>query len=116
MPRPGSPLLLRISRRPVGAAFVASPRGKGARHLTVLNVRHGVRMGRRASALLDEGVRMRVVGLRWLMPLPVDDMVREANATGRVLVVDETKHGGGVGEGIVTAGRAGLRRPDHPGG
>ena len=53
--------------------------------------------------LADEGVRMRVVGLRWLMPLPVDDVVRGAGATGRVLVVDETKHGCGVGERIVTA-------------
>jgi 2-oxoisovalerate dehydrogenase E1 component len=30
-------------------------------------------------------------------------MLREAQATGRVLVVDETRHTGGVGEGIVTA-------------
>jgi 2-oxoisovalerate dehydrogenase E1 component len=58
----------------------------------------------RAMALLaDEGVRMRVVDPRWLMPLPIDDMVREANATGWVLVVDETRHSGGVGDGIVTA-------------
>jgi 2-oxoisovalerate dehydrogenase E1 component len=46
---------------------------------------------------------MRVVGLHWLMPLPIDDMVGEADATGQVLVVDEIRHGGGVGEGIVTA-------------
>ena len=36
------------------------------------------------------------------MPLPIDDMVREADATGRVRVVDETRHGGGVGGAIVT--------------
>jgi 2-oxoisovalerate dehydrogenase E1 component len=29
--------------------------------------------------------------------------VREANATGRVLVVDETRSCGGVAEGVVTA-------------
>ena len=73
-------------------------------HLTVLTFGNGVRMSMRASALLaDEGVRMRVVGLRGLMPLPIDDVVREADTTGRVLVVDETQHGGGIGEGIVTA-------------
>jgi 2-oxoisovalerate dehydrogenase E1 component len=61
-------------------------------------------MSMRAAALLaDEGIGMRVVDLRWLMPLPVEDMIREANVTDRVLVVDETRHGGGVGEGIVTA-------------
>ncbi|HEX9230697.1 MAG TPA: transketolase C-terminal domain-containing protein, partial [Jatrophihabitantaceae bacterium] len=85
---------------PIGSART---HGNG-KHLTVLTFGNGVRMSMRASALLaDEGIGMRVVDLRWLMPLPVDDMVREANATGRVLVVDETRHSGGVGEGIVTA-------------
>ena len=36
-------------------------------------------------------------------PLPVDDLLREAAATGRVLVADETRHSGGVGEGVITA-------------
>ncbi|MGY4785549.1 transketolase C-terminal domain-containing protein, partial [Rhodococcus opacus] len=40
---------------------------------------------------------------RWLAPLPVHDILREANATGRVLVVDETRSSGGVAEGVVTA-------------
>ena len=46
---------------------------------------------------------MRVVDLRWLSPLPVADLVREAGATGRVLVVDETRRSGGVGEGVLAA-------------
>ena len=41
--------------------------------------------------------------LRWLAPLPVADMVREAAATGRVLVVDETRRSGGVSEGVLAA-------------
>ncbi|HEY3713771.1 MAG TPA: thiamine pyrophosphate-dependent enzyme [Jatrophihabitantaceae bacterium] len=73
-------------------------------HVTVLTFGNGLRMSLRVAALLaDEGIRLRVVDLRWLMPLPVDDILREANATGRVLVVDETRHSGGAGEGIVTA-------------
>jgi len=36
-------------------------------------------------------------------PLPVEDLLREAGATGRVLVVDETRRTGGVSEGVVTA-------------
>jgi 2-oxoisovalerate dehydrogenase E1 component len=43
------------------------------------------------------------VDLRWIAPLPVEDVLREAAATGRALVVDETRHSGGVGEGVVTA-------------
>jgi len=72
--------------------------------VTVLTFGNGLRMSLRVAALLaDEGTRLRVVDLRWLMPLPVEDILREADATGRVLVVDETRHSGGVGEGIVTA-------------
>jgi 2-oxoisovalerate dehydrogenase E1 component len=48
-------------------------------------------------------VRVRVLDLRWLAPLPVDDLLREAGATGRVLVVDETRRTGGVSEGVVAA-------------
>jgi 2-oxoisovalerate dehydrogenase E1 component len=72
--------------------------------VTVLTFGNGLRMSLRVAALLaDEGIRLRVVDLRWLMPLPVADILREAHATGRVVVVDETRHNGGVGEGIVTA-------------
>ena len=49
------------------------------------------------------GISVRVVDLRWLAPLPVEDILREAHATGRVLVVDETRRSGGVSEGVVTA-------------
>ena len=41
--------------------------------------------------------------IRWLAPLPVADIIREAAATGRVLIVDETRRSGGVSEGIVSA-------------
>jgi 2-oxoisovalerate dehydrogenase E1 component len=44
-----------------------------------------------------------VLDLRWLAPLPIEDVLREAAVTGRVLVVDETRQTGGVSEGIVTA-------------
>ncbi|HAP77075.1 MAG TPA: MFS transporter, partial [Acidimicrobiaceae bacterium] len=54
-----------------------------------------------ARRLQQRGFGARVVDLRWVSPLPVHDMVREARATGRVLVVDETRRAGGVGEGVV---------------
>src|SRR4029078_6979627 len=41
------------------------------------------------------------VDLRWLAPLPMEEVLREASATGRTLVVDETRRTGGGGEGIV---------------
>ncbi|MEH0825306.1 MULTISPECIES: transketolase C-terminal domain-containing protein [unclassified Micromonospora] len=87
---------------PIGRARVY---GVGsAEDVTILTFGNGVRMSLRAAAVLaDEGIGTRVVDLRWLAPLPVADIIREASATGRVLVVDETRRSGGVGEGIIAA-------------
>jgi 2-oxoisovalerate dehydrogenase E1 component len=73
-------------------------------HLTIVTFGNGVRMSLRVAARLAErGVGVRVVDLRWLCPLPAADVVREAGATGRVLIVDETRRSGGVGEGVLAA-------------
>ncbi|WP_420883990.1 thiamine pyrophosphate-dependent enzyme [Micromonospora sp. CPCC 205547] len=87
---------------PIGRARVY---GVGsAEDITILTFGNGVRLSLRAAATLaDEGIGSRVVDLRWLAPLPVADIIREASATGRVLVVDETRRSGGVGEGIIAA-------------
>ena len=58
---------------------------------------------RRPARSRERGIDARVVDLRWLAPLPVEDILREASATGRVLVVDETRRTGGVAEGVVAA-------------
>ncbi|WP_109474589.1 thiamine pyrophosphate-dependent enzyme [Ornithinimicrobium cavernae] len=72
--------------------------------LTILTFGNGVPMSLRVAARLEaDGIGTRVVDLRWLRPLPVEDLLREAGATGRVLVVDETRRTGGVSEGVVTA-------------
>ncbi|SIR99231.1 thiamine pyrophosphate-dependent enzyme [Micromonospora avicenniae] len=87
---------------PIGRARVY---GVGsAEDLTIITFGNGVRLSlRAAAALADEGVGTRVVDLRWLAPLPVADIIREASVTGRVLVVDETRRSGGVGEGVIAA-------------
>jgi 2-oxoisovalerate dehydrogenase E1 component len=72
--------------------------------LTMVTFGNGLRMSLRvARRLASQGIGARVVDLRWLAPLPADDVLREARATGRVLVVDETRRSGGVSEGVVTA-------------
>ena len=74
------------------------------RDLTILTFGNGVPMSLRVTRrLADLGIGTRVVDLRWLAPLPVDDVLAEAAATGRVLVVDETRRSGGVSEGVLTA-------------
>ncbi|MGW3147433.1 thiamine pyrophosphate-dependent enzyme [Streptomyces sp. NPDC001177] len=72
--------------------------------LTLVTFANGLPISLRAARRLEQqGIACRVVDLRWLAPLPLDDLLREARATGRVLVVDETRRTGGVSEGVVTA-------------
>ena len=90
-------------RRPMTRIGTARCYGDGT-DLTVLTFGNGLRMSLRAAARLRRaGIGVRVLDLRWLAPLPVADMLRAARATGRVLVVDETRASGGVSEGVVTA-------------
>ncbi len=71
--------------------------------LTIATFGNGLRMSLQTAAVLaEEGIGVRVVDLRWLAPLPVADVVREAEVTGRLLIVDETRRSGGVSEGLVT--------------
>ena len=85
---------------PIGSARV---HGDGT-DLTIVSFGNGVRMSLRvARRLAASGISARVLDLRWIAPLPVDDLLREAASTGRVLVADETRHSGGVGEGVITA-------------
>jgi 2-oxoisovalerate dehydrogenase E1 component len=72
--------------------------------LTIVTFGNGVHMSLRVARRLRRAhVSTRVVDMRWLAPLPIDDILREANATGRVLVVDETRATGGVAEGVLSA-------------
>ncbi|WP_067854781.1 thiamine pyrophosphate-dependent enzyme [Nocardia shimofusensis] len=72
--------------------------------LTIVTFGNGVPMSlRAASRLAHDGIRARILDLRWLAPLPVDDLLHHAAATGRVLVADETRRNGGVSEAICTA-------------
>jgi 2-oxoisovalerate dehydrogenase E1 component len=56
-----------------------------------------------ARTLAAEGISCRVFDLRWLNPLPIEQLVEHAGLLGRVLVVDETRHSGGVGEAVLAA-------------
>jgi 2-oxoisovalerate dehydrogenase E1 component len=86
---------------PLGAARCY---GSG-KDLLIVSFANGLWMSLRVARRLerDHGVACRVLDLRWLAPLPIDDLMREAAATERVLVVDETRRTGGVSEGVITA-------------
>ncbi|MFD1812593.1 thiamine pyrophosphate-dependent enzyme, partial [Rhodococcus gannanensis] len=94
---------------PYPAAGEHVPIGRGRVHrdghdLTIVTFGNGLYLSLRAAkTLMERGIHVRVLDLRWLAPLPVDDLLREANATGRVLVADETRASGGVSEGVLAA-------------
>ncbi|WP_242892337.1 thiamine pyrophosphate-dependent enzyme [Actinomadura litoris] len=87
----------------------AVPLGRARTHggggdLTIATFANGLRMSLRAARRLERrGVRCRVLDLRWLAPLPAADLLREARATGAVLVADETRRTGGVSEAVLAA-------------
>ncbi|GAA4226214.1 thiamine pyrophosphate-dependent enzyme [Actinomadura meridiana] len=90
---------------PGGTVPIGRARTYGdGRDLTIVTFANGLRMSLRAARRLESrGIGCRVVDLRWLAPLPVDDLLREADATGTVLVADETRRTGGVSEAVLTA-------------
>lgn len=73
--------------------------------LTIVTWANGLWMSLRAARKFEAetGKRVRVLDLRWLAPLPVDDIVSAVEATGRVLVVDECRRSGGISEAVFTA-------------
>lgn len=70
----------------------------------IVTYANGVHMSLRAAAeLADEGVRVRVMDLRWIAPLPHDVIRRHAAHVGRVLVVDEARAtAGGIADAVVS--------------
>ncbi|HET8642754.1 MAG TPA: thiamine pyrophosphate-dependent enzyme [Pseudonocardiaceae bacterium] len=91
--RPGSHV-------PIGSARCHGETGGDA--LTIVTFGNGLYLSLRvARRLRSAGLPVRVLDLRWLVPLPMDDVLRHARATGRVLIVDETRRSGGVAEGVM---------------
>lgn len=86
-----------------------------AADLLMVTYGNGVPMALRAARQLaaDDGLAVRVLDLRWLQPLNREQIRRHAAETGRVLVVDESRDSGGVGEAIITA-LAAAGQPARP--
>jgi 2-oxoisovalerate dehydrogenase E1 component len=62
-------------------------------------------MSLRAAREIEKakGWKVRVVDLRWLLPLNEKAIARHAGECARILVVDEGRKSAGVGEGVITA-------------
>ncbi len=87
----------------------AIPLGSGAIYhedatdMTILTFANGTHMSLRAAKILRDkhNIRARVVDLRWLSPLNETFIIEQSLATGNVLVVDEGRRSGSVGEAIL---------------
>ncbi|HXK18422.1 MAG TPA: thiamine pyrophosphate-dependent enzyme [Polyangiaceae bacterium] len=89
---------------PSAGAEYARARVYASENAQLLLITYGNGVGlclRARRALAAAGIAARVLDLRWLVPLPWDDIVREASASGRALVVDESRHSGNVSEALL---------------
>jgi len=89
-----------------GGAHVPIGQGRVARQgddVLIVTWANGLYLSLRAARrLAGRGITCRVFDLRWLAPMPIDEVFAHAIEIGRVLVVDETRRSGGVGEGVVS--------------
>ena len=72
--------------------------------LLLVSYANGLRLSLQAARRLadDHGLRVRVMDLRWLNPLPTEAIRAHASEVGTVVVVDECRAtGGGVADAIV---------------
>ena len=94
-PAPGEAMIL-------GDGRVYQPE---AEDLVVFSYGNGVPMALRAASRIESelGWKVRVVDLRWLVPLNDAFIAEQARHAKRVLVLDEGRRSAGVGEGVITA-------------
>lgn len=92
--------------------------GEGHDDLVIFTYGNGVPMALRAARAIEhtQGWKVRVLDLRWLVPLNADWIATQAKGAKRIIVLDEGRHSAGIGEGVITAlveaghGQVPLRR------
>lgn len=79
--------------------------GETATDLLIVTFGNGVPMALRAARELEKNDRIeaRILDLRWLKPLNSSAIAEHAGACGAVLVLDEGRPDGGIGEAVITA-------------
>ena len=92
---------------PIDSSQVALGRARlyqpEARDLLIITYGNGLHLSLRASRELERlhRVRARILDLRWLMPLPWNDIKTHLEEVGRALVVDECRSTGSPSEEIL---------------
>ena len=75
--------------------------GEGA-DLAIVTFGNGVYLSNQALPEIEKaGIKARIVDTRWLSPLPKDALTAAVAGCRNILIVDETRHSGGVAEALM---------------
>jgi 2-oxoisovalerate dehydrogenase E1 component len=70
--------------------------------LAIVSFGNGIYILNQSSAeLISRGISTRIVDARWLSPLPKAALTAAVQGCKRILIVDETRHSGGVAEALM---------------
>ncbi len=70
--------------------------------LAIVTFANGTYLSHQALPHLnDAGIKTRIVDMRWLSPLPADALIDATKGCKHILIVDETRHSGGVAEALM---------------
>jgi 2-oxoisovalerate dehydrogenase E1 component len=70
--------------------------------LAIVTFGNGTYLSRQAEpVLLAAGIKTRIIDLRWLSPLPKASLSLAVRGARHILIVDETRHSGGVAEALM---------------
>lgn len=70
--------------------------------LAIVTFGNGVYLSNQALPAIEAaGIKARIVDTRWLSPLPKEALTQAVSGCRHILVVDETRHSGGVAEALM---------------
>ncbi|NIA69665.1 MFS transporter [Pelagibius litoralis] len=70
--------------------------------LAIVTFGNGVYLSNQALPRIEKaGITSRIVDMRWLSPLPKEALNRAVEGCRNILIVDETRHSGGVAEALM---------------
>jgi 2-oxoisovalerate dehydrogenase E1 component len=70
--------------------------------LAIVTFANGNYLSRQALPRLKAaGIKTRIIDMRWLSPLPADALIETVKPCKHILIVDETRHSGGIAEALM---------------
>ena len=70
--------------------------------LAIVSFGNGVYLSHKALPRIEAaGIKARIIDMRWLSPLPKEALSQAVRGCRHILVVDETRHSGGVAEALM---------------